>query len=130
MDEKSDSFHTHSRKIKMEPENTPLEFWKRKNIFQTIIFRFYVNLLGCKSFGIVEQKRQFLLSNFLKSTTIHLGEGGIDCPDSTYIIYLSYIVYIISKTIYIYIYIHTNSPRTISPGNIVLPQKSMLVAAR
>ena len=111
----------------MEPENTPMEFWKI--IFQTIIFRFYINLMGCKSFGVAEQKRQFLLSNFLKSTTIHLGEGGIDCPDSTYIIYLSYIVYIISKKS-VYIYIHTNSPRTISPGNIVLSQKSMLMAAR
>ena len=32
------------RKINMEPENIPLEF--RKIIFQTIIFRFYVNLRG------------------------------------------------------------------------------------
>ena len=86
--------------------NRRIHLWKRKIIFQTIIFRFYVNLLGCKSFGVVEQKRQFLLSNFLKSTTIHLGEGGIDCPDSTYIIYLSYIVYIISITINIYNYIY------------------------
>ena len=31
-------------KINMEPENTPLE---RRNIFQTIIFRLYVNLGGC-----------------------------------------------------------------------------------
>ena len=33
------------RKINMEPENTPLEI--RKIIFQTLIFRFYVNLPGC-----------------------------------------------------------------------------------
>ena len=32
------------RKTNMEPENTPLEFWK--TIFQTIIFRVYVNLRG------------------------------------------------------------------------------------
>ena len=33
------------RKINMEPENRPLE---RKIIFETIIFRFYVNLPECK----------------------------------------------------------------------------------
>ena len=33
------------RKMNMEPENTSLEI--RKIIFQTLIFRFYVNLPGC-----------------------------------------------------------------------------------
>ena len=30
--------------------NLRIHSWKRKIIFQTIIFRFYVNLRGCKSF--------------------------------------------------------------------------------
>ncbi len=39
-------------KINMEPENTPLE--KEKHLPDSIIFRFYVNLRGCKSiFGAV-----------------------------------------------------------------------------
>ena len=37
-------FPIHPWKINMEPENTPLE---KEIIFQTIIFRFYVDLRGC-----------------------------------------------------------------------------------
>ena len=39
-------FNHHVHPGNMEPENTPLEF--RKFIFQTFIFRFYVNLCGCQ----------------------------------------------------------------------------------
>lgn len=44
----------------MEPENTPLEF--RKFIFQTCIFRFYVNLRGC----------QYLINNCITNYTTKL----------------------------------------------------------
>jgi len=39
------------RKIKMEPENTPLE--EENHLNQIIIFRFYVNLCGCRVIAVV-----------------------------------------------------------------------------
>ena len=38
------------RKIKMEPENTPLE--EENHLNQIIIFRFYVNLCGCRVIAV------------------------------------------------------------------------------
>ena len=58
-------------KINMEPENTPLEV--RNIIFQTIIFRFYVNLRGCKvSIPFQKSWRHFPLDRWLEDVFVFL----------------------------------------------------------
>ena len=46
--------------------NLRIHPWKRKIIFQTIIFRFYVNLRGCTLFCVLNVFYPFVLSFPLK----------------------------------------------------------------
>ena len=85
-------------KISMEPENTP---WKRINIFQTIIFRFYVNLGGCSRSQINPIVYGWRLATHLSCLNREKKNMLI-----SWIQHMSHVynVYIIYRYTYIYIY--------------------------
>ena len=77
------------KKINMEPRNHPIE--KENHLNQTIIFRFHVNLRGCRGHAAtegVDLTSQASASGELTETKAAGGFFGMRLPSNSYVIIL------------------------------------------